>query len=409
MKDIIIMSQKELSKYEVISKVINEGLKQKDAAKMLSLCDRQIRRLKKKVVSNGSRGLIHGNRGKPSHNRLNESEVKEIKKILHKNYYDFYPAHAAEKLEENHHIKRDPKTIRKLMIEDGLWKPRRNKKKSEHRQWRQRRSHYGELEQFDGSYHDWFEGRYPKCCLLLTVDDATSAITYGKFDEHEGVFPVFGFWGEYLIKNGKPTSVYLDKFSTYKMNQKVAIENPHTKTQFQRAMQDLRIEPISAHSAEAKGRVETTFGTLQNRLIKEMRLKGIATPEEANKYLLKEFIPWYNGKYAVEPRSKTNLHVSLTKKELKDLDNILCRHEERTVQNDFTIGYNNQWYQITPKQCVTVCKRDKVLVQEYRDGSVKAMLRNKYLNIMPILKHPTTQKSKQPWVIPATCKEPQII
>ena len=297
------MSQKELSKYEVISKVINEGLRQKDAAKMLNLCERQIRRLKRRVKEQGAKGIVHGNRGKPSNNKLDEKEIKKIKELLHKHYYDFFPSHAAEKLYENHNIKRDPKTIRNIMVEEALWKPCKSKKRSEHRQWRQRRSHYGELEQFDGSYHDWFEGRYPKCCLLLTVDDATSAITYGKFDEHEGVFPVFDFWGEYLRKNGKPAGVYLDKFSTYKMSQQAAVENPDTKTQFQRAMQELRIEPISAHSAEAKGRIETTFGTLQNRLIKEMRLRGISTPEEANEYLIKEFIPWYNAKYALEPRS----------------------------------------------------------------------------------------------------------
>ena len=403
------MSQKELSKYEVINKVINEGLKQKEAAKQLNLCERQIRRLKKKIKEQGAKGLVHGNRGKPSNNKLDETELKKIKKLLYKHYYDFYPGHASEKLEENHGIKRDSKTIRSIMMEEGLWKPRKGKKKSEHRQWRQRRSHYGELEQFDGSYHKWFEDRYTKCCLLLAVDDATNKITYGKFDEHETVFAVFEFWSEYLAKNGKPVSIYLDKFSTYRMSQQVAIENPDIKTQFQRAMQELRIEPISAHSPEAKGRVETTFGTLQNRLIKEMRLRGISSPEEANKYLLEEFIPWFNAKYGLEPSGKTNLHVKMDKKELKKLDNILCRHEQRTVQNDFTIGYNTQWYQITPKQCVTVCKRDKVIVQEYRDGSVKVRLRGKFLNIIPILKQSKTQKTKQPWVIPATIKEPHIV
>lgn len=398
------MSKKELTKYEVINKVINENLKQKEAAKLLELCERQIRRLKKKVKAQGAEGLIHGNRDKPGHNKLDEKEVRKIKKIMNDKYYDFYPTHASEKLAENHGIKRDPKTIRKIMIEEGLWKERKSKKK-EHREWRQRRSHYGELQQFDGSDHDWLEGRYPKCTLLLSVDDATNKITYGKFDEHEGVFPVFGFWREYLLKNGKPVSIYLDRFSTYKMTQKTAIENPDTETQFQRAMRELRIEPISAYSAEAKGRVETTFGTLQNRLIKEMRLRGISNPKDANKFLIDEFIPWFNAKYGLEPRSKPNLHVKLDRLEKSKLNDVLCRHEERTVQNDFTISYKNHWYQITQKQCVTVCKRDKVVVYEYRDGSIKIKLRNKQLDVTQILKQSNRQKFKQSWVIPASIKE----
>lgn len=159
------------------------------------------------------------------------------------------------------------------MIEEGLWKPKKNKNKKEHREWRQRRAHYGEMQQFDGSYHHWLEdrGNTGKICLLLSVDDATGQITHAKFEEHEGVFPVFEFWQEYLLKHGKPMSIYMDRFSTYSMNQKTAKENPDTLTQFQRAMKELRIESILANSPEAKGRVETMFGTLQNRLVKEMK------------------------------------------------------------------------------------------------------------------------------------------
>jgi hypothetical protein len=292
------------------------------------------------------------------------------------------------------------------MIDEGLWKPRKVKRR-EHREWRQRRSNYGEMQQFDGSYHNWFEGRNEvviglEQCLLLSVDDATSGITYAKFDEHEGVFPVFDFWLKYLRIHGKPMSIYMDRFSTYSMNQKLAKENPDTLTQFQRAMRELRIEPILAHSAEAKGRVETMFGTLQNRLVKEMRLKKINTIEQANEYLLNEFIPWYNTKYAIKPRAKVNLHNKLTTQEKNKLDSIFTKQKTRTIQNDFTINYDTKWYQLTKQQPVTIQKRDKVTIEEKRDSSIKIRLRGKHLNYRPIPKGQKQVKRQIPWVIQAT-------
>jgi hypothetical protein len=266
------MSQQDLSRYDIIKRLIRKEINGSVAAELIGLSVRQVRRLKRRVILYGPNGLIHGNRGRVGHRRLPDKERKQIIALLHKHYYDFWPRHAAEKLDELHGIVRDPKTIRQIMIDEGLWKPKRGKKKTEHRQWRQRKAHLGEMEQFDGSYHPWFEDRLPgEQCLLLSVDDATSKITHAQFDEHEGVFPVFGFWLEYLSVHGKPMAIYVDKFSTYSMNHKLAKENPDTLTQFQRALRELRIEPILANSPQAKGRVETTFGTLQNRLIKEMR------------------------------------------------------------------------------------------------------------------------------------------
>ena len=170
------------------------------------------------------------------------------------------------------------------MIKQGLWQPKK-KKQSEHREWRQRKSFFGEMEQFDGSYEFWLEDRGPYCCLQVAVDDAKGEITHGRFDSDEGVFPTFAFWQEYLRKNGKPANIYLDQFSTYKMTQKVAQDNHDAKTQFQRAMTELNIRLITAYSPQAKGRVERIFGTLQDRLIKEMRLRNISTIEQANLFL----------------------------------------------------------------------------------------------------------------------------
>ena len=409
----LTMSNKEITKYEVIKRLIRGDINGTKASELINLSVRQTRRLKKKVKENGVNALIHGNRGKTSNRAIPNKERDKIVKLLHKQYHDFWPTHASEKLSEIHGITHDPKTIRQILIKEELWKPKKNKRK-EHREWRLRRSHSGEMQQFDGSYHQWFENRLEgKQCLLLAVDDATSSITKAKFDEHEGVFPVFDFWLEYFKTKGKPMSIYMDRFSTYSMNQKPAKENPDTLTQFQRAMRELRVEPILAHSAEAKGRVETMFGTLQNRLVKEMRLKKINTVKQANEYIANEFIPWYNNKYSIEPRAKADLHNNLTSKELKNLNSIFSRHETRVVQNDFTISYKTSWFQLTKQQFVTIQKRDKIIVEEYRDGSIKIRLRGKYLNYVNILKGQKQVKKQIPWVIPANSfvkeKTPDLI
>ena len=401
-KTFLLMSNQDLSRYDIIKRLIRKEVNGAEAAKLLSLSVRQIRRLKGGVASYGPTALSHGNRGKISNRRLPDKERNKIIKLLHEHYYDFWPTHASEKLDEIHHITHDPKTIRQIMIDEKLWKPRKEKKKKQHREWRQRRAYYGEMQQFDGSYEYWFEDQAPKCCLLLSIDDATGNITHAKFDEDEGVFPVFTFWLEYLQIHGKPMSIYVDKFSTYSMNHKQAKENPNTLTQFQRAMQELRIEPILANSPEAKGRVETTFGTLQNRLIKEMRLKNISTIVIANEYLKNEFIPWYNAKYAIQPRSRTNLHSKLNKSEQNKLLSILSRQKIRTIQNDFTISFNKQWYQLTKHQLATICKQDKVIMEERIDGLIKIRLRGKYLNYELIDKGQKQIKRQIPWVIAAS-------
>jgi len=190
---------------------------------------------------------------KESNRQIPDEEKQKIIQLLHKNYQDFTPTFATEKLEEKHKIKRDPKTIRKIMIDEKLWKPKQ-KKKEKHREWRQRRASYGEMIQYDGSYEYWFEDRGKKCCLLASIDDATSEVN-AIFDEHEGVFPTFNFWREYAKNKGKPYSIYVDKFSTYSMNHKLAKENDDTLTQFQRAMKELNI--VQKHPKQFR----VNFGT----------------------------------------------------------------------------------------------------------------------------------------------------
>lgn len=213
------MNKKEIDQYEIIARLLRNEMNGTDAAGLLKLSVRHIKRLKAKVKEKGAAGLIHGNRGKPGNRRIPEEEKEQIKKLLHKHYADFKPTFASEKLEELHRIKRDPKTVRRIMITEGLWKPKQKRRhRQEHRSWRERKPHYGEMQQFDGSYEKWFEDRGPELCLLASIDDATGTITKARFAEHEGVLPVFRFWKEYLGIHGKPRSIYLDKFSTYNMN-----------------------------------------------------------------------------------------------------------------------------------------------------------------------------------------------
>jgi len=401
------MSNKDIKRYDIIKFVLTKKIKQAAAALSLGITTRHVRRLRDAVDKFGAKGLIHKNKGKVSPNKLSESEGKKIAELLNEKYYDFNACHATEMLIENHGITHDPKTIRSIMIREGLYAPRKKKRPNEFHQWRQPRCNFGELVQFDGSYHNWLGVDIGEICLLLTVDDATSEPVYGKFDSDEGLMPVMAYWQEYLDIYGKPLAIYTDKFSTYKMCQKTAMDNPDTKTRFGRALEALQIEPIFANSPQAKGRVENKFKTFQDRLIKELRLAGIKTIEEAHRFLNEKFIPRYRKRFGKKASKAGDLHRPLSAKEKKQLPAILSRQETRVVQNDFTIGHNTVWYQITEKQCVTVCKGDKITVQERTDGTIHFILRGKDLNVYPIAKR--NLKSKAPWVIAATQKELVLI
>lgn len=395
----LTMTIKELNRHSIIKKLLDKEINGTHAAQLLRLSVRQIKRLKARVKECGARALIHASRGKPGNRRMSEAERENIANIIKQRYPDFKPTFAAEKLEQNHNIKRDPKTIRAIMIEQGLWKPRKSKQNDYH-SWRKRKACYGEMLQFDGSYHRWVEDRGEEWCLLAAIDDATGIPTKAKFDTDEGVFPVFKFWKEYVKQHGKPYSIYLDKFSTYKMSQRAAQENHDTQTQFQRAMNQLGIEPITAHSPQAKGRIERLFNTFQDRLVKEMRLKNISTIQDANKFLEEDFLPKYKTKYAVEPASKTNFHQLLNQKEKNKLNSIFSKQTTRLVRNDFTISFNNQWHQLLKDQPSTVRKQDKIIVEERLDGSIHFTIRDKYLNSKVITERPQ-KTEKTNWVIAA--------
>ena len=392
---LITMTPKELSRYEVIKRLIRKEINGTEASKQLGLSVRQVKRIKAAVIKEGPKGAIHGNRGKESNRKMPEEKIKEMKKIVGQNYRDFGPLFASEKLEEIHNIKLGKEKLRQLMIGWEYWVPKSRKKNKEYRHWRQRKEYYGEMEQFDGSYHLWFEDRGPTCCLLASIDDATGKINKLKFGHDEAVIPVFTFWKEYIEKRGKPLSIYVDRNSTYKQNQKSVLDDPEAFTQFQRAIEkDLRIKVIHAHSAQAKGRVERLFGTLQDRLIKELRLAGISTTEESNKFVEEVFIPKFNARFSVLARKKRNLHKSLTKFERENLGKIFSIQKTRVVNNDFTIRYERKWFQLAETQPTLVLRKARVLVGERIDGEIFISLRGKNLSYEVLPARPEKVKMK---------------
>ena len=390
----ITMTPKELSRYEIIKRLIRKEINGTEAAKQINLSVRQVKRIKTRVIKEGSEGVIHKSRGGISNRKILEEKIKKIEKIVKEKYSDFGPKFASEKLEENHRLKIGKEKLRQLMIGWNLWKPKLRKKNKEYRSWRPRKEYYGEMEQFDGSYHHWFEDRAPECCLLASIDDAAGKITKLKFVHWEGVKPCFTFWREYAETNGKPLNIYLDRHSTYKQNQKSIFDDPNCLTQFQRAMEDLDIEVIHAYSPQAKGRVERLFGTLQDRLVKELRLANISTIGQADRFAEEIFIPKYNQKFSVVPQKKRNLHQTLTKVKKENLDKIFSIQNYRIVNNDFTIRFQGKWFQLLETQPCLVLRKDKVLIEERISGEIFISLRNKYLNFKELPCRPEKVKMK---------------
>lgn len=285
------MSEKELQKAKMIHQIELGQITREQAAESLSLSTRQIDRLRVKLRTQGIGSLSHGNRGRPSNNKLKDEIRQQISTLIHKHYHDFGPTLAAEKLLKIHGIEISVEKLRQIMKEDGLWKAKKRKEHKYHPR-RDRRSNFGEMLQGDGSHHDWFEGRRARCVLIAVIDDATNR-SYGLFFEGETMEAYVEVMRKYIEQNGKPRSLYVDKDSIFRVNNATG-ERSKRETQFGRMMKELNINLICAHSPEAKGRIERLFGTLQDRLVKEMRLLGISNINKANEYLENEFWQEYN-------------------------------------------------------------------------------------------------------------------
>jgi len=382
------MSNQDIDKLKVIQNTIDGKITWPQASDILSLSERQVGRLCARVREEGNRGVIHGLKGLPSNNKLPEAIIEEAIDLVKQYYADFGPTLANEHLFEDHKIRISTNTLRKAMIVAELYKPKSHKPK--HRDWRERRACVGMLVQLDGSEHDWFEGRGPKCALLVFIDDATSRILYARFITVEDTINLMRRTKEYLNLNGRPVAIYVDKDSIYKINRQASIDeelrDAMPLSQFTRAMGELGVDMIFANSPQAKGRVERGFRTHQDRLVKEMRLAGVSDMAAANKFLETFYIAKHNDKFAVAPASRINAHRPLLK--THRLDEILCVKLNRTLANDYTLRFNNKFFQVTKDQAIRIRPRDIVTIEEWLDGSIHLKFKGVYLQYKRINKLP---------------------
>ena len=382
------MTTRELDRLKVIHQVLQRKLTWPHAAAQLALSIRQIGRLCARVRTTGHTGLIHRLRGRPSNHHRRSGLLERALTLIRRHYPDFGPTFATEKLRERHHLVLSTETLRQGMIAAGLWTPRRPR--TPHRAWRPRRACPGELVQLDGSDHAWFEARAPRCVLLLYIDDATSRLLDGAFVTVEDTVTLLRTTTTYLRRHGRPVAFYVDRDSIYRVNRQATIEeqlqDSAPLTQFTRAMTELGIEVIPAHSPQAKGRVERSFDTHQDRLVKELRLAGISDRERANRFLRTWYFPAHNQRYAVEPANPTDAHRPLLP--THPLDAICSIQTTRIVERDFTLRLQNRFFQLLPDQPVRVRPKDTVLIEQRLDGTTHLRCKGRYLAFQVIAKRP---------------------
>jgi len=391
-------TEAEQHKLDVITASIEKRITNRQAALELKLTVRQLQRLKAAVKAAGTAAVVHKLKGKSSNHRIDQNLKEELLGEIKVNYHDFKPGFATEKLQEKYSTTPTSQTIRIWMAEIGLWRVRKQKA-SVYRSWRSRREYFGELIQFDGSYHHWFENRLidkdgnpVEVCLLAAIDDATGKITKASFGANEGVVAIFLFWLDYVRNIGKPIAIYLDRYSTYKINHKAAVDNFELVTQFGRAMQSLSIELIFANSPQAKGRVERLFKTLQDRLVKELRLADINTVEQGNRFIEEVFLPKFNGRFSVAAAKDGDVHQELTKTDKTNLKSIFSVHSQRHVNGDFTVRFKNNWYQLLEIQPTTIRAGSVIRVEEHLNGKIYLGFGGKYLNYVVLPNRPAKIK-----------------
>ena len=383
------MSVKERVRLEALGRVKRGELTLVAAAELMGLSLRQSRRVWKEFKRFGDAGLVHKLRGRSSNRRLSEDLRERIVKRHQERYADFGPTLACEKLaEDDEDLAISANTLSGLLKARGLWVRRRRRGK--HRRRRERRACFGSMVQMDGSHHDWLEGRGPKCVLMVLIDDATSR-TFAHFYAAETTEAAFHALGRWIKRHGLPRSVYVDRHSIYRDE-----DHPEKPTQFGRAMKELGIDLISAHSPQAKGRVERMNGTLQDRLVKEMRLRNIRSMEQANSYLEAKFVNELNGRYAIAARREQDLHRTMTTDVV--LDEVLCVQEPRVVGNDWCVRWRNRWLQVAAEHASLRLPGRRVLIKQLAEGRLLVQHQGRTLSAAELPEKPPRVKQKKPIV-----------
>lgn len=365
--ELTTLSNLELKRLEIIQSIRDNHLSVVEGAVHLGLSRSQVHRLLKRYALDGAAGLVSGKRGKPSNRKYPDSFRDYALHIVQANYHDFGPTLAAEKLEEFHQLSVSKETLRKWMTETEIWEPRINRKRRVH-QPRNRRDCFGELIQIDGSHHWWFEERGPKCALLVYIDDATSKLVHLRFCESENAFDYFHATKAYLGDYGKPLAFYSDKHTVFRTAHASGKDKTTGMTQFGRALHELNIDIICANSPQAKGRVERANKTLQDRLVKELRLKGISTIAGANTYM-PAFRADYNDRFGKEPRNPKDMHRPFSQHD--SLDGSMCHKEQRTLSNTLTLRYDKVLFILKPSDLAISLARKRVTVCDYPDGRLE--------------------------------------
>jgi transposase len=363
--EILTMSQKELDRAELIRRVHERRLTQRKAAEILGLTERQVQRLYRAYRSRGPAALISRKRGQPSNRRLPDELQTPVLQLVRSRYADFGPTLAREKLVELHDLEVSVETLRKWMIAGGLWTPRKQRNRCV-QQPRRRRDCLGELVQIDGSDHQWFEQRAERCVLLVYIDDATGSLMELHFCRSESTFEYFFCTRRYLLTYGKPVAFYSDKASIFRVNKKQP-QGGDGLTQFGRAMTDLNVDIICANTPAAKGRVERVNLTLQDRLVKELRLQDISTIAEANRFLPR-FREDFNQRFARQPNNSYDAHRPLLPTD--DLDDVFTWQEQRRVSKSLTLNYKNVMYLLEPTDRARELIGNLVTVYETENGHV---------------------------------------
>jgi transposase len=376
MDELLTMSNQEITRLEAMQRIKGKRLTQAEAAKLLKVSVRQIKRLYREYKAEGAKGLVSARRGKPSNHRLDEEVVKQATDLICERYRDFGPTLAHEKLVEVHGLKLSDESVRRLMIVEGIWKPKRAKQPGAH-QMRERRACFGELVQIDGSEHAWFEDRGGKCTLLVFIDDATGKLLELWFVPHESFFGYAEAARHYFERCGKPVTFYSDKHGIFRVNQEQTIGLGSGVTQFGRAMQELDIQILCANTPQAKGRVERANQTLQDRLVKELRLHKIADMQAGNAYL-PEFREDFNRRFAVQPRSTHDAHRPLVPTE--NLDRIFSHQKTGILSKNLTVQSNKVIYQIQSDRPDYALRKAQVTICENAKGVVTILYKNKTLD-----------------------------
>jgi transposase len=377
----ISMSRRERERLKVLHEVKAGHLTQVEAAKRMRLTTRQVRRLEHRVEEKGDQGLVHGLRGRTSNRKIDARTERRILSEVRQHYADFGPTLASEHLARQGLIV-SRETLRKWMAGAGLWRPRRKRTRTVH-VWRERRAAFGELVMMDSSEHAWLEQRGPKLQLIAMIDDATSRL-WCRFAEHDSTEQNLRTIGGWLRRYGRPHALYTDKAGLFVVNRPARVDEQlqgqAARTQVGRALGELEIEWIAAHSPQAKGRIERLFETLQDRLIKEMRLAGVCTIDAANEFLEQVFLPFWEQRFTVVARRPQDAHRRLGREHR--LERILSVREPRSVASDYTVSWQGQRWGVRREQVCAGLRGARAEMERRLDGSHWLRFRGRYLPLV---------------------------